>query len=282
MDNNTNNVGNNSSVPTGATGNTTNQDLNVVSPESFVSNGVSEEPVITNVVSEEPVITGVQTNNQTSMVESSNVVGGNTSSGTDNPEVVNEKLKKVEVNYTPPSTAKMVFTVFTFFMILGFVIFLPEITTAVNNYKASKGAIDDEVITTGRLECDLKSNTTNLDMSYSRVFKFTDSKLNEAEFVITTRGDITLDEATLNEMADKCKLLKDYTDDMSGVDVDCSHTEGKLTETQRFEYASIDVEELDAAFAEAGGTYPEFKNEQDIDIVEKNMNAAGYSCMRKK
>lgn len=205
------------------------------------------------------------------------------SDGNNDPEaLVNENLKKVEIEYTPPSKGRTVFTIMMFVFIIGFVIFLPDITSLINDYKASKYAVKEEVITTGKLECTLNSNTTNLDMNYSRVFKYSDSKLDSADYTITTRGDVTLDEATLNDMAAKCKILEEYTDGVNGVDVSCSYTDGKLVEKQSYVFSGLNMEELDAAFAESGGTYPDFKAGQSIESIEKTMNAAGYSCIRKK
>ena len=38
---------------------------------------------------------------------------------------------------------------------------------------------------------------------------------------------------------------------------------------------------MDAAYAEAGGELVEFENEENIDIIEKNMKASGYTCERR-
>ena len=51
-------------------------------------------------------------------------------------------------------------------------------------------------------------------------------------------------------------------------------------EKQSFVYADLDEEKLTAAYTEAGGTYPQYQNGQDMDSIEKNMNASGYSCER--
>ncbi len=279
-ENNTNNTVPTNTVPTNTGAGS--------QPNSVVNQMTGATNVVQNPVS------GVSNQNAGVVNGNSGVVGVNTTTDSNvSPVSPNlgdasagatqaEKLKKVEINYTPPSKTKTVLTFLIFILIIGFVVFLPEITTAINQYKASKNEIKDEVITTGKLECELNSNTTNLDVNYLRVFKFTDSKLNEAEYTVTTRGDATLDEQTLNDMANKCTLLQTHTSSTSGVEVKCTYSEGKLVENQSFKFASIDLDELDAAFSEAGGTYPEFKNEQEIDSIEKNMNAAGYSCIRKK
>ena len=152
----------------------------------------------------------------------------------------------------------------------------------VNLYKASKNEEKKEIITTGKLECNLKTHTSNLDIEYDRLFKYTDSKLESAEYVITTKGDIELDAESLNELNTKCNLLKENTKSMNGIDIKCTLTENKLIEKQNYKFTNIVKEEIDSAFAEAGGTYPEYEAGFSIDEIERNMNAAGYTCVRKR
>ena len=42
----------------------------------------------------------------------------------------------------------------------------------------------------------------------------------------------------------------------------------------------MNFEDVDSAFAEAGGVFPSFQNGEDMDLVEKNMAASGYTCER--
>lgn len=224
---------------------------------------------------------GVQTatgaaNTSESVTETLTAPVGNNGDGS----VVNEKLKEVEINYTPPSKFKTAMTIMMFILLIAFVIFLPEITSMINQFKANKNKEPEKVITSGKLECSLKSNTSNLDTEYLRIFKFEDSKLYEANYTLTTKGDVTLDEKTLDNMAEKCNHLADSTKNLEGVTINCSYSEGKLEERQNYIFATINYNDLDAAFTEAGGTYPEFNDGQDISTVEKAMNAAGYSCTK--
>ena len=195
-------------------------------------------------------------------------------------KVVNEDLKKVEINYTPPSKGKMVSLILFFIFLIAFIIFLPQITTMVNELKAGGQEAKEVKITTGRLICTYKTNTTNLDKEYKLTFGFTDNKLEKLEYNSTTKGDPTSDEETLDNLADKCKLLKQFTSSIEGVNVTCDYSEGKLFEKQSFVYADLDEEKLTAAYTEAGGTSPQYVNGQDMDYIEKNMNASGYSCER--
>lgn len=225
-----------------------------------------------------PFTTGVAEN-----VPAANTAEVNNMTSNDDPNaIVNEKLKKVEIDYKPPGKFKM-FLLFLFFVfIIGFAFFLPEISTYINLYRAGKLNQVDEEITTGKLTCTLKTNTANLDMDYVRVFSFEDKKLKSASFTLTTRGDATQDEATLDALNEKCKKLSEHSKGMNGLDVICEYTDGKLVEDQTYKFANLNKEDLTAAFVEAGGTAPEFSYDEDIDTIEHNMNAAGYSCFKEK
>ena len=194
--------------------------------------------------------------------------------------LVNENLKKVEVNYTPPSKGKTVALIMFFVFLIAFVIFLPEISTLVNKLKSGNQEEGTQKITTGKLTCNYSTNTANLDKDYRLVFMFTDNKLEKLDYTTTTKGDPSLDAKTMDDLADKCKLLKEFTGSVSGISVSCDYSEGKLIERQSFDYASLDTDGLDSAYAEAGGTNPQYANGQDMDGIEKNMNASGYTCER--
>ena len=198
----------------------------------------------------------------------------------ENTAIVNEDLKKVEVNYTPPSKGKSIALILFFIFLIAFVIFLPEITEMVNKMKANKNSPAEVKITDGKMTCTNKTNTTNLDKEYRIVFRFNDNKLEKLDYSTTTKGDATLDAKTLDGLNDTCKKLKDSTKTLAGISVSCDYSEGKLIEKQSFVYTEIEEEKLDAAYAEAGGTMPQYQTRQDMDSIEKSMNAAGYSCKR--
>jgi len=229
--------------------------------------------------------------NQTSVTPQPTVQGisstddaaiNNMTAADDSNAMVNEKLKRVEIDYKPPGKFKIFLMILFFIFIIGFALFLPEISSFINLYRAGKLNQVSEDITSGKMTCTLKSNTANLDMEYVRIFYFSDLSLNRSEFVLTTRGDPTQDETTLDALNEKCMKLDQHTKGLSGVSVSCDYSEGKLVERQKFEYASVDSDQLDSAFAEVGGTLPEFKNNQDIGEIEKKMNSAGYSCLKEK
>ncbi len=235
-----------------------------------MSDPVQNEPVVVQPqeVSTEAVTTPVAPVNEPQLV-------------TDNNTIVNENLKKVEIkDYTPPSKAKVGLLITFFIALVLFVIFLPQISSLLSNRESGINYQKQEEITTGKLICTLKTNTTSLDKEYENTFDFTDKKLKRSKFVSITRGDSTA-ENDLDALAEKCNTLKNETDDIDGFSIRCDYSDGKLVETQNINLETIDTEKLDAAFTEAGGILPN-KYDQNIDDVEKNMKASGYTCERQK
>lgn len=199
---------------------------------------------------------------------------------TDNNAIVNENLKKVEIkDYTPPSKAKVILLISFFIVLVLFIIFLPQISSLLNDYKSGINYQKQEEITTGKLICTLSTNTTDLDKEYENTFDFTDKKLKRSKFISTTRGDSTT-ENSLDELAERCNNLKKETNDIDGFNIRCDYSDEKLIETQSYNLETVDLEKLGSAFTEAGGMLPTYKYDQDIDSVEKNMKASGYTCER--
>ncbi len=196
--------------------------------------------------------------------------------------IVNENLKKVEIEYKPPSKAKTFGLIFLFVMLIAFVIFLPDISDIISQFQ-SKGELEDNVvITTGRLSCDLNNSTTNLDRNYEYTFTFQDSKLEKSDLTITTRGDVSLDETELNQLASSCREIEDLTKSMKGFSVSCDYSVGKLVERQIYDLQNVDMEQVTSAFAESGGSHPEYLYGEDINLIERNMISSGYSCRRQR
>lgn len=257
------------------------------------------EPVMTNAVVSAPVVpervmaapTPVVTEPQMApVVENAPIaqvappvqapVVDNSTTNVDNNAMVNENLKKVEIkDYTPPSKFKMALLIIFFIALVAFIIFLPDISSMIRNYRSGVNYQKEEVITTGKLVCTLESNTSDLDKNYELVFDFTDSKLKKNKFIITTRGDSTA-EKSLDEVAANCDILKEESEGIEGFSIRCEYTDGRLVETQNFNLETIDADELDATFTEAGGMSPSYTYDQDIDGIEKNMKASGYTCER--
>lgn len=196
--------------------------------------------------------------------------------------VVNEDLKKVEINYTPPSKFKVFCMIFFFILLIVFILFLPEINTFVNKYRSGELNKKNEKIINGTMKCSLSTNTADLDKDYALEFTFNNNLLEATSFEITTRGDITLDEDTMDNLYDTCNQLAKATKKMNGVNITCDYANGKLVEFQKFNLKDINEDDLDSVFVEAGGNNPGYKYGQDMDIIEKQMNASGYTCERVK
>ena len=160
--------------------------------------------------------------------------------------------------------------------LVAFIIFLPEIQAYIAEYGfVGKGQTE---ITDGRLICTLDTNTTNLDKSFERTFIFADKKLESATFTTTTKGDITKDEKTLDELSNTCKMKKEYVSSISGIGITCDYSDGLLTEKEHFDYKDFDMEKVKTAYAEAGVDVIEYEYGYDIDKIKTSMLQAGFSC----
>ncbi len=189
-----------------------------------------------------------------------------------------EENEKYEAK--PVSKFKYVSMIIFFIFMFALVFFLPDITNYINIKKDLKAQENAPAITTGLLTCRLDRTTDIFNISYTAQFSFTDSKLNKLSYVTSTEGDAIVDSDQLESLLNKCKLLQNEVGSLAGVKVSCNQSEGTVVETQDFTYSLINKESINSAYIEAGGVYPEFENEQNIDVIEKNMSASGYKCER--
>ncbi len=250
-----------------------NTDVNVFNPESLLGELPAESEVVTR---EDMAKIDVAATQQ--------VVSANLGPDLEKEQKIansyKEKMRQAELNYKPPSAFKL-FLLFVFFgALIAFVLYLPEINEMVLKKKAASAEENTPEITTGRLICSLDDADASLNYKHNAEFSFTDNKLKKMKLVLETRGDITLDEDKLDELAARCNLIKDSAKSIAGATINCSYVEGKLTETQIFDLAAINLDDITAAFTEAGGQYPKYRNDDDISNVEKEMNASGYSCKK--
>ena len=189
-----------------------------------------------------------------------------------------EENEKYEAK--PVSKFKYALMIVFFIFMFALVFFLPDITNYINIKKDLKAQENAPAITTGILTCRLDRTTDIFNISYTAQFSFTDSKLNKLSYVTSTEGDAIVDSDQLDNLLSKCKSLQNEVDSLAGVKVSCNQSEGTVVETQDFTYSLINKESINSAYIEAGGVYPEFENEQNIDVIEKNMSASGYKCER--
>ena len=227
----------------------------------------------------------INTNNPTPNINQNTIISDNNINTNNNPNPTeplnnNENLKKVEINYQPPSKFKTALLILFFIFLLAFIIFLPEITIFVNNYKNGSLNNTPKEIRTGKLICTYETTSDNMQVEYKRIFSFTDEKLETASYMMKIKNDITQDNTKIEDQKEKCLLLNKYTQNVDGIDVSCDYKNETLIENQKIDFKIASKESLDAAFAEIGGTYPEFTYKQDINKIRQNMVAGGYSCSK--
>ena len=191
-----------------------------------------------------------------------------------NPQPNNQKKEKED----GPSTFKRVMAVFLFLGFFAMVYFLPEISTMISNYQKSRQP--KEVITDGVSTCKLSRTSENLDINTVAKFSIINSKLYKLEYITTTIGDKVEDEEELKKLKENCENLKLKVGELNGVTISCSLNNGINTTKQKLDFEKVNFEEVSTAYVEAGGVYPEFKKNDNIDKIESKMRTSGYECIR--
>lgn len=176
---------------------------------------------------------------------------------------------------------KAFFLVVLFGGLLAVVFYLPEISNYIETKKYLQTHVEEK-ITTGTLKCKYEDSTETLDYNYSLDFSFTDSKLNKLSYLLEIKGDANLDEEELNQHKAECEQISINVENLNGISISCSLSNGLYKQKQTLNYASIDVDAAMSAYTEAGGIYPDYENGESIDDIERNMNASGYTCERIK
>lgn len=234
-------------------------------------------------VDDKPGIQAVMPNNNVSIntvSDDKNIVSENT----EILEVVEEPIEELKESPEVPKKGGKLQTFFLFVLFGGLlliVIFLPDISNYIETQKYLKTQ-NIEKITTGTLSCERDYSSNTLDYTYSLDFGFTDSKLTRLTYVLETRGDANLDAEVLDGMKTECEKLAISSKQLSGISVYCKLEHGTLMQKQVLNYSSIVVDEAITAYMEAGGVYPDYKDGESIDTIEKEMNASGYRCERIK
>ena len=209
----------------------------------------------------------VTTNSSSTTQNKKSTVADNTKSTPD------KKTKK-------ESNLKYYMTFIFFALLIWMVAFLPEISSFVSNYMASKQQEGVPAITTGTLTCTMNTNDDKYDYYYEADFNFKDSKMYRLTFSATTKGDQNLDAIELSGMKSSCDLLQQQTANLEGVEVSCSLSNGVYENVQKLDYEDLKSDLVTTAYLEAGGTYPNYEYGQDINEIEKEMKASNYTCER--
>lgn len=240
---------------------------------------------------------GINTNTNTTVdagTSVNTVINTNVVNGT-NTSVNSEELNSTEVLqvdnssstansdedyvYVPPSKFRYFLLIVFFFVLLGMIIFLPEITEIVNLKLFENNNVVEEIVD-GTLECSLKKTGTSLDTVFTAKFSYTDLKLDKLTFTTTINGDSKLDYDVLNQDYNECLKLRDSAYSIDGVAISCDLASSSVITTEIVRYNIVDIMKATSAFSEAGGVFPEFESREDINKIEREMNASGYSCSK--
>lgn len=172
--------------------------------------------------------------------------------------------------------------IFLFLLFGGLFLFILNLDT-IRNFVETRKYLKTQnptEITTGTLKCKLTESTSDMDYDYSVDFDFRDKQLKRLNYTLEIRGDMSLDEEALNLLYNDCLRIKQYASNLSGISITCNLEGGVLKQKQIFTYDSVNRDEALSAFVEAGGIYPEYRKDQNIDEIEKSMNASRYNCER--
>ena len=194
---------------------------------------------------------------------------------------IEEHVKKANENYKPNSKATNVFLVIFLTFMIAFCIFLPQIREFVTKWESGKlNEVPEVKITNGVLECDYERSSEELEYKYHYKFKFSKNTLESYEKSTTIRGDASIDGDKLSTLKENCNAMRRAADEIDGIEILCSAETNKVITTEKLELKDFNNESITPAYTEAGGEYPEYSFEQDMDEVEKNMKAAGFTCER--
>ena len=183
-----------------------------------------------------------------------------------------KQLKREKSNF------RYIMTIILFVLLFAFVFYLPDISHYLNEKQYLKN--NEGLITTGDLYCKKKDNDDNFNYEYENTFSFTNNKLTRLDNKVTTTGSLSKDLDHLQKLKKNCDNLKLQTKGLDGVNIRCSLNDKTAIVEQELRYVDIKVEKVTNSYIEAGGVYPNYKYKDNINKIEKEMKAAGYTCER--
>ena len=183
--------------------------------------------------------------------------------------------KKIE---NKPTRSKAGLIIFLLLLVI-FVVFLPDVNKILEKLKNGN---NNENITEGELRCSLNKSTDNFDITYEQNIPFKDSKLLSLNYIITTKGDVSKDKNDLEDLDNTCNKLSELASSVDGMEVSCEFAGDKMIETHTIDYDIVDSEKLKSAYTENGGTAPGYDKDEDIDSIQKKLQAIGYTCKKIK
>lgn len=182
---------------------------------------------------------------------------------------------KEEIQYNEVSKGKIIFVGVFFLFIIVFVMFLPEIQ---NYFDGLINSTKNKEIINGKLVCKLDSTSSNFNLSYIQEIRFKNSLPTSLVYTKKIIGNGISDIKNLEDENKKCSNLSDTVKNVNGVRVECDLSNGEVTERQYIDYNNLDLDKVNAAYAEAGGFYPKIDSSKNINNIKKDIVAAGYSC----
>lgn len=203
-----------------------------------------------------------------------------TSSQTQN---INKDIEQVPVtnNIEPPKSLEeqeekggcfKQILLFTFLIgLVAFVFFLPDISKFIQN---GTGMKSEENLRTGTLVCTMEQEDDTSSISYEMKFNYIDNKLKTSSMTITLEDE---NDENINTRTQICQNMSQISQTLTGITVQCRPSDNLLITTEIYEHETIDKNNL-TKFTEAGGTYPEFNYEDDINDVQAKMKKNGYIC----
>ena len=203
------------------------------------------------------------------------------------PVQVTSELPKSQVSTTPTAnnsgetpkkegTFKYVLAFIFLFGIVGFVLFLPEISEFAKNFRKDTEPTSN-LLNDGVLVCKMTKSTDSTDVIREFSFQFINKKLITSNFVTTYES---VESDYLKKTYDECKVLDSISKNIAGITGSCSLSNGILKVNENFVYKDIDSNNL-SQYTEAGGTYPEFTYEQNVYDIQTNIAKRGYDCETK-
>lgn len=193
--------------------------------------------------------------------------------------VDSSKNTNKENNDEGTSFFQKLMAIIIFGILFVFIYFLP--TIAVRVMTGFNWFNKEEKITTGVLTCTLDKTSGNLEHGYELNFIFMENKLTRLGYLDKVSSSKS-DDVELNNLYNSCSKTMNAVNELNGVDTMCNFENGILTQKQVFNYEMVNRIEVKSTYVENGGIYPEFSYKEDMDNLEKKMNADGYSCKRHK
>lgn len=173
------------------------------------------------------------------------------------------------------TSTKPILLIVAFLLLLGTIFFLPYSKDLFDKlFSNNKGEDIVDNITHGDLVCTMESDDDGNSYQYTETYSFHDSEVDSLNHRVLIQGDADY----LKQRNNQCLLLKQNATSISGVTVNCSLSNEEMVETQSFNLASFDLENVTTPFIEAGGVYPNASKGDDYKEVQRMMEISGYDC----